>query len=94
MSDAPKCPLGENCDLTAAYMAGHERGKDALRNRIAALEAALQSALGAYDAIAWMAEEWLKHGGEDTTHGDEYRAAADGAKAAIKEAHAALEGKQ
>ena len=37
MSDS--CPLGEDCDLTAAYMAGHERGKDALHNRIAALEA-------------------------------------------------------
>ena len=38
MSDAPTCPLGDDCDLTAAYMAGHERGKDAPRNRIAALE--------------------------------------------------------
>ena len=38
MSDAPKCPLREDCDLTAAYMAGHERGRDDLRNRIAALE--------------------------------------------------------
>jgi hypothetical protein len=42
MSD--RCPLGEDCDLTLAWMAGHARGQDAAWN--AAILRAIEIAEG------------------------------------------------
>lgn len=54
-----KCPLGEDCDLTLAYMMGAEKAKDtikALRAENERLRAALES------AEAWL-ERWAVHVG-------------------------------
>jgi hypothetical protein len=37
-----QCPLGEDCDLTIAWMKGAEDARKESRTRIAALEAALE----------------------------------------------------
>lgn len=39
-----KCPLGEDCDLTIAWMAGAGRAKSAYMARIEALETKLEKA--------------------------------------------------
>ena len=38
------CPLGEDCDLTVAWMAGRESAKDEYKARIDELEAKLEEA--------------------------------------------------
>ena len=51
MTDAPElkpCPLGEDCDVIIAWMAGRERAKDECKARIAALEAKLAKVIAAY----------------------------------------------
>jgi hypothetical protein len=39
------CPLGEDCDLTLAWMMGAEDARDRAKARIAALEAKLEMAV-------------------------------------------------
>jgi outer membrane protein TolC len=46
------CPLGEDCDLTIAWMSGAEDARDRAKARIAALEAKLAKAVEALDRIA------------------------------------------
>ena len=50
-----QCPLGEDCDLTIAWMMGAEDARDRAKARIAALEAKLAKAVeGLRDAVdAW-----------------------------------------
>ena len=45
------CPLGDNCDMTIAYMAGYERGSDAIRQQVAELTAALHAAINSPKGI-------------------------------------------
>ena len=40
-----QCPLGEDCDLTIAWMSGAEDARDRAKARIAALEAKLEMAV-------------------------------------------------
>jgi hypothetical protein len=47
-----QCPLGEDCDLTIAWMSGAEDARDRAKARIAALEAKLAKAVQALDRIA------------------------------------------
>jgi outer membrane protein TolC len=46
------CPLGEDCDLTLAWMKGAEDARDRAKARIEALEAKLAKAVQALDRIA------------------------------------------
>jgi hypothetical protein len=46
------CPLGEDCDLTLAWMMGATEARDRAKARIAALEVKLEKAVGALDQIA------------------------------------------
>jgi hypothetical protein len=50
------CPLGEDCDLTVAWMAGRESAKDEAKARIKALEASLAKAVEALVQIAGKAD--------------------------------------
>lgn len=50
-----KCPLGDDCDLTVAYMAGMEKARD----RIEALEAALAQGVDLIKGDA-VGSEWKK----------------------------------
>ena len=51
--DSKTCPLGEDCDLTVAWMAGRESAKDEAKARIEELEAKLARAVKALDE-AWL----------------------------------------
>lgn len=52
----PTCPLGEDCDLTVAWLAGAESKREEMQARIAALEAENRRLRGAL--------EWVRrHGG-------------------------------
>ena len=46
------CPLGEDCDLTIAWMKGAEDARDKAKARIEALEDKLAKAVEALDKIA------------------------------------------
>ena len=47
------CPLGEDCDLTIAWMKGAEDARDKAKARIAALEAKLAKAVKALESICF-----------------------------------------
>jgi outer membrane protein TolC len=47
-----QCPLGEDCDLTLAWMMGADDARDKAKARIEALEAKLAKAVEALDQIA------------------------------------------
>ena len=47
-----QCPLGEDCDLTIAWMKGAEDARDKAKVRIAAMEANLAKAVEALVQIA------------------------------------------
>lgn len=46
-----QCPLGEDCDLTIAWMKGAEDARDEAKARIAALEANLAKAVEAFKKL-------------------------------------------
>lgn len=51
--------------------------------RIAALEAENEKLRAALSGVLWMAEEWFKHGGDETTFADDYEAKLEAARATI-----------
>jgi hypothetical protein len=61
------CPLGEDCDLTLAWMMGADDARDKAKARIEALEAKLAKAVGALDGcmiggnhlVTWLPENHL-----------------------------------
>ena len=60
-----QCPLGENCDLTTAWMAGAAKAQDQIKAQAAEIErlrAKLAKAVGVIDwaLIAW--DDHNKHG--------------------------------
>lgn len=56
------CPLGEDCDLTVAWMAGRQSAKDAHEAQIDALEAELGKAIHIIRILA--STEWDDRLGE------------------------------
>ena len=52
-----KCPLGEDCDLTVAWMAGRQEARDSFRARINQLEVQLGLARTDADAQRARAED-------------------------------------
>lgn len=58
MADDLNCPLGDDCDLTLAYMVGYERGKDAIQSRIKALERENKLQAQEIDKTRRRADKW------------------------------------
>jgi len=52
----------------------------------ARLIAAAPELLEALQGVLWMAEEWFKHGGDETTFSDDYKESLDEARAVILKA--------
>ena len=72
-----------DCDIlraevdTAAEMLREAKARNTdLTARVAKLE-------GALIGVLWMAEEWFKHGGDETTFADDYEAKLEAARATI-----------
>lgn len=62
---------------TAAEMLREAKARNTdLTARVAKLE-------GALIGVLWMAEEWFKHGGDETTFADDYEAKLEAARATI-----------
>ncbi len=55
-------------------------------NKKARLIAAAPELLEALQGVLWMAEEWFKHGGDETTFSDSYKESLDEARAVILKA--------
>ena len=67
------CPLGEDCDLTVAWMAGRESAKDEAKARIEALEAKLAAAVTPkVKPLAWFYELATKDHEMYESDGGEY----------------------
>ena len=78
-----QCPLGEDCDLTLAWMMGAEDARDKAKARIEALEAKLAKAVEAMQEAIKLAD--LPHYGDREAALDNCFDAIDLLRAAVAE---------
>ena len=53
-------------------------------DRIAQLEAANEKLRNVLSGVLWMAEEWFKHGGDETAFSDDHAASLEAARAELE----------
>lgn len=81
MSDCQHCAaLQRQNDFLANDRDGYVQ---LLTDEITALRAENEKLRAALSGVLWMAEEWFKHGGDETTFADEYEAKLEAARAVI-----------
>jgi hypothetical protein len=74
-----------SCQTPFKRGSGHRAECDE-RDANARLIAAAPCLLEALQGVLWMAEEWFKHGGDETTFSDSYKESLDEARAVILKA--------